>query len=203
MGTGMAPGTHPLLPRRFFSFFALTIFFLTIQVPQQAAKPRKRFSWLLYSLPMILLWGFFFFSLSTRLVPEDPTVQWQQVISENFTDHHPILFAIIMAVISQIYPFPTSVAVSQILMVSFALAWGLAMLEDMGVSRIVLWGLAGLFALLPVNSLSVVTLLKDVPYSTAFLVLSIMILKTIRSQGEWLYGRWHWTFQHRWQLVRY
>jgi len=55
-----------------------------------------------------------------------------------------------------------------------------------------LWGLAGLFALLPVNSLSVVTLLKDVPYSTAFLVLSIMFLKMIRSQGEWLFGRWHW-----------
>ena len=182
----------PYFLAAFFLFFVLTIFFLTIQVPQQAAKPRKRLSWLLYALPMILFWGFFLFAIQPGYVPEDPMVQWQQVLSGNFTDQHPILFALFMGLVSRIYPFPASVAVSQILMVSFALAWGLAMLEDMGVSRIVLWGLAGLFALLPVNSLSVVTLLKDVPYSTAFLVLSIMILKTIRSQGEWLYGRWHW-----------
>ena len=182
----------PYFLTAFFLFFSLTIFFLTIKIPEPAAKPRKRLSWLLYTLPMILFWGFFLFAIQPGYVPEDPMVQWQQVLSGNFTDHHPILFALFMDLVSRIYPFPASVVVSQILMVSLALAWGLAALEDMGVSRMVLWGLAGLFALLPVNSLSVVTPLKDVPYSTAFLVLSIMILKTIRSRGEWLYGRWHW-----------
>ena len=77
-------------------------------------------------------------------------------------------------------------------MVSLALAWGLDELGNMGVSNKIAWGMAFLFAFLPINILSTVTLFKDIPYSVAILILSVILLKVINSQGNWFTGKWCW-----------
>ena len=126
------------------------------------------------------------------LISEDSVLQWQQILTGQYTDHHPLLYTLLIAFVSRIYYSPASVVISQIFMVSFALAWGFDELEHMGVSRKVLWGLASLCAILPVNILTAITLRKDVLYSAALLVLSIIILKIINSRGNWIKHTWNW-----------
>ena len=141
---------------------------------------------------MIAVWGFFLFALYPGLVPEDSYIQWQQVLTGNYADHHPILYALFMAIVSRFYPFPASVVMAQILMVSIAIAWGLDEMEGMGVPGKVLWAVAVLFGLLPINILSTSALFKDVPYSVAILILSIILLKIVNSHGKWIQTGWHW-----------
>jgi hypothetical protein len=173
-------------------FLLMTIAFLEIRIQGTDELKHKRFYWLLYPLPMIAVWLFFLLLVFPGKVPEDSWVQWQQVISNNYTDHHPIPYALLMALVSRVYPFPASVALAQILMVSLAFAWGLDALEEMRVPRSILWGLSVLMAVLPVNILSTIVLRKDVPYSTGILLLSIIFLKIIISKGEWLQHGWNW-----------
>ena len=176
----------------FLLFLSTTVIFLRIQIKEYSPSRRKKYAWLLYSLPMVLFWGVFLFFIYPGYVPEDPMVQWQQILVGTFTDHHPVLYGLFMILASRIYPFPASVVILQILLVSLVVAWGLGMLDEMGVSRKITWGIAILFAILPINNLSVVALLKDVPYSTAVLALSVIFLKVVRTRGSWLGSGWHW-----------
>jgi hypothetical protein len=173
-------------------FLITTLFFLNIQITEEKYLAKKDFSWIFYALPMVLVWGFFLYIVFPGLVAEDAWVQLQQVLSRNFTDHHPILYALLMSLANRIYPFPASVAIIQIVIISLALAWGLNELNIMGVPRKVLWCLSVLFSLMPINLLSSVAIVKDIPYSVAILCLSIILLKVINTKGEWLTQGWHW-----------
>lgn len=167
--------------------------FLTLEDPEsRKSVSRKKGAWLLYALPMIGVWVLFLLIFFPGLISQDSVLQWQQILTGQYTDHHPLLYTLLIAFVSRIYYSPASVVISQIFMVSFALAWGFDELEHMGVSRKVLWGLAVLSAILPVNILTAITLRKDVLYSAALLVLSIIILKIINSRGNWIKHPWNW-----------
>jgi hypothetical protein len=167
--------------------------FLTLEDPEsRKSVNRKKGAWLLYALPMIGVWVLFLLIFFPGLINQDSILQWQQVLTGQYTDHHPLLYTLLIAFVSRIYYSPASVVISQIVMVSFALAWGFGELDHMGVPRKVLWGLSVLCALLPVNILTAITLRKDVLYSAALLVLSIIFLKIINSRGDWIKHPWNW-----------
>ena len=175
-----------------FLFLTLTLFLAGLELNAPQLVKRKKGAWLLYSLPMIIIWVFFLLIFFPGITNEDLIVQWQQVASNQYTDHHPLLYTLLIGLVSRVYNSPASVVITQILMVSLALAWGFAELERMGVSRKFLWGMAALSAILPVNILTTVTLRKDVPYSVALLVLSVIFLKLINTRGAWLKIPWNW-----------
>ena len=149
-------------------------------------------SWILYSLPMIAVWLFFLLIFYPGFVTDDAFYQWRQTVSGQYNDWHPIFYALMIGLISKIYFSPASMVITQVLMVSFAVAWGLSELERMRVSKKVLWVLSFLFAIIPLNIVLTLTLWKDIPYSAAFLVLTVIFLKMINSKGKWLQGRWNW-----------
>ncbi len=163
---------------------SLIFFFLLLR--------RVEYSWLLYALPMIGVWVLFLLIFYPGFFSADAQLQWRQMVSGKYTDAHPILYALIISAASRFYSSLASVVITQILMVSIALAWGLAELGNMGVSKKVLWVLVIVSALLPFNIIMVITLFKDIPYSAALLVLSIIFLKMINSKGEWLNGHLAW-----------
>lgn len=150
---------------------------------------RANNSWLLYALPMIGVWAFFRLIFYPGFFSYDAEVQWGQMLSGSYTDWHPISYALLMGFVSKIYYSPASVVVVQILMVSIALAWGMAELVAMGASKKALWVLAIICAVIPITIVLTITLYKDIPYSAALLVLSIVFLKIIITKGEWLNGR--------------
>ena len=163
----------------------------------QGAQPvnPKKGSWLLYSLPMIALWVFSLLIFFPGIMSLDPIIQWQQVLHGQYADQHPLLYTLLIALVSKVYYSPASVVVAQILMISLAFAWGLAELQRMGVSR-KSSGFGDPLRDTPVNILSAIALRKDVLYSAAILVLSINVLKGDQLQGRMAENRlelaWAW-----------
>ena len=145
-----------------------------------------------YVLPMVAVWGLFLLVFFPGLLTQDTTVQWEQVVTGQYSDAHPIFYALLIGGLSQVHNSPAVVVLAQILMLSLSLGWGLGELERMGSSRKALWALSVLFAVLPVNILGAIVLRKDIPFSAAILVLSVIFLKIVLSRGDWLNGKWHW-----------
>ena len=177
-----------------FLFLVATLFFLNIKIPESKPRPKKRFSWLLYAIPMIVVWFGVLYVIYPGLVAEDSWTQWLQVITGHYSDHHPILYALVMGLADRIYPFPASTAIFQILIISLSFSWGLDEFAKMRVPRIFIWVLVAIFAILPVNVLSALAIVKDIPYSVSILILSIIFLKAVNSKGKWLTLKLRWLF---------
>jgi hypothetical protein len=155
-------------------------------------KRRSIQHWILFSLPMIGVWIFFLLIFFPGFVTDDAFYELRQFVSGHYNDWHPILYAILIGLITKIHFSPASVVIFQILIVSIAFAWGLGGLADMGVSRKILWMLAILCSIAPFNISLILTLWKDAPYSVCLLILSVIFLKTINTHGQWLRHPWHW-----------
>jgi hypothetical protein len=179
----------------FFVFLIATLFFLNLHIPETKPRSKKRFSWLIYAIPMIAVWCGVLYVIYPGLVAEDSWAQWLQVVTGQYSDHHPILYALVMGLADRIYPFPASTAIFQVLIISFSLAWGLDEFENMRVPRKFIWSLTAILTLLPINILSSLAIVKDIPYSVSVLILSIIIMKVVNSQGKWL------TLKLRWLLL--
>ena len=154
-------------------------------------KRRSGMHWILLSLPMIGVWLFFLLVFFPGFVTDDAFYEIRQFISGQYNDWHPILYAILIGVITRIYFSPVAVVVFQILIVSISFAWGLGELSSMGVSRRILWTLAVVSSIAPFNIVLTLTLWKDVPYSVCLFILSVIFLKIINTKGEWLISPWH------------
>ena len=141
---------------------------------------------------MIAVWGLFLLVFYPGLLTQDTIVQWEQVVTGQYSDAHPIFYALLIGGLSQVYNSPAVVVLAQILMLSLSLSWGLSELERLGSSRKVLWGLSVLFAVLPINILGANVLRKDVPFSASLLVLSVIFLKIVLTRGDWFSRKWTW-----------
>jgi hypothetical protein len=155
-------------------------------------KRRSEPHWILFSLPMIGVWFFFLLIFFPGFVTDDAFYELRQFVSGHYNDWHPILYAILIGLITKIHFSPASVVIFQILIVSIAFAWGLGELASMGVSRKILWVLAILCSIAPFNIILTLSLWKDIPYSVCLFLLSVIFLKIINSQGRWLLNPWHW-----------
>ncbi len=114
------------------------------------------------------------------------SIQWAQMLSFQFDDIHPVLYTILLWALTRVWYSPASVAIFQIAFLSFSIAWGVKVLDENGLPRWASWLVVGLFALSPINGELVITLWKDIPYAAAFLLLSVLALKIVFSNGEWL-----------------
>jgi hypothetical protein len=159
---------------------------------KKTPSERQKGSWLYYALPMIVVWIFFLLIFFPGFMTDDAFYEWRQAVSGQYNDWHPILYALLIWLVSKIYFSPSSMVITQILMVSLSVAWGLAELENMRVSKKVLWILSLLFAVIPFNIIFTLNLWKDIPYSAAIFILAVIFLKIVNSKGEWLKGRWNW-----------
>lgn len=148
--------------------------------------------WILFSLPIIGVWIFFLLIFFPGFVTNDAFFELRQFVSGQYNDWHPILYTILIGLITKVYFSPASVVIFQILIVSIAYAWGLGELASMGVSRRILWVLAILCSIAPFNIVLILSLWKDIPYSVCIFLLSVIFLKTVNSQGRWLLNPWHW-----------
>lgn len=171
-----------------FLFFALGVFLATqsYRPPQNAPK---RAEWLLYMLPMILVWGIFLLTYWPGMISADSINQWQQVQDRSFNDWHPAIHTMLIWLLTRFWNHPAVEGIFQILALSLTAAWGLKTLGDFGVRRGFLWVGAALFALLPVNGFMVITYWKDILYSTALLAFFIVYLQLILTRGDWLNHR--------------
>jgi len=181
-----------LLPFTLAFLIAVGYVIFTILLLAAAWEPGKRktlaknkWGWLLYMLPMLLVWGFTLAIFWPGIMSNDSLAQWTQGVTGQYNDWQSGFHALLLAGLMRIWYSPAFIAILQILCFALVVAWGLKTLHEYGASRIVLWGISVIFAVLPTNGILSITLWKDIPYAIAFLWLTVIILKVILSKAEW------------------
>jgi len=142
--------------------------------------------WLKYALPMLLIWGIYLLAFWPGMMSADSMVQWDQVLTGRFYDHHPAFHTFIIWGLTRFSLTPAVVSIAQILVLGLLAGAILAFIETLGVQRWLLWLASFIFALSPVNGTMVVTLWKDIFYSTAMLALTYFLFRIVYSKGRWL-----------------
>lgn len=175
-----------------FIFLAITLFLLKLDPAKEVRETQGRWTWLLYAVPMLLIWALFLATFWPGMMSRDSFDQWAQVISGQFTDGHPAFHTMFIWLITRIWDTPAAVAIAQMLFLSLVSAWGIDAVTGLGLSRKRAWWMAGLFAVSPVNAIFSITLWKDVAYSTGLFLFSLQLLKIIISKGKWLDKNLNW-----------
>jgi hypothetical protein len=107
-------------------------------------------------------------------------------------DWHPVIYTILLGSIIKITSTASSLLIIQIIALSLIIGFGFSYLEKKGCNKKILWLLTFIIAFMPTNFLSIITLTDDIPYSIALLLLTILILEIIFSNGNWLNKTSHW-----------
>ena len=175
-----------------FFFLAVSLFLGEVSFSAHGGRFNRKYPWLLYALPMIAVWGIFLLTFFPGLMSGDSYDQWSQVVSAHFNDAHPVFHSLLLWVLTRIWLSPAAVVIFHILALSLTVAWGLEVLQRYGFPNWGAWLVAGIFALSPINGQLVITIWKDIPYSTAMLLFSLMILLVVFTRGKWLEKRGVW-----------
>ncbi|MDK2982130.1 MAG: hypothetical protein PWQ55_2477 [Chloroflexota bacterium] len=176
-----------------FLFFVLLNVCGTWQPARRKGRKTRRFGWLTYMLPMLLLWGFTLLVFWPGIMSGDSMTLWTQNLEGNYSDWQSAFYALVLAGLMKIWYSPAFIVVLQMMLFAFLVAWGLKTLQDEGVSRIVLWAISILFAISPLNNLYAITLWRDIPYALAVMWLTVIALKVYLSRGGWVKG-WGWVW---------
>lgn len=188
--------TLPLLVSSMISIgfvsFTLLIFLGTQPIFSVRKQTVHRCSWLIYMLPMIIVWGFSFLTFWPGIVSNDSLTSWTQAVTGQFTDWQSAFYSLVLSWLMSIWYSPAIVSIIQILVLAYLVAWGLKALQDIGVPPIILFAVSILFAVFPINNLYIITLWRDVPYAIAFLWLTVLITKVFLGNGEWIKKGWLW-----------
>lgn len=169
-----------------FLFFSAAILLFSVEPKRKNDTSLKNPAWTYYAIPMILVWGIFLLVFWPGMMSPDSMDQWGQISSGIFDDSHPIAHTLLMWLITRIWFSPAAVAIFQILFLTLAVAWGIGMMRELGLPNWAAWFLSALFALSPINANMVITLWKDIPYSTALFLFSLFFFQVILTKGNWL-----------------
>jgi hypothetical protein len=167
-----------------FIFLTLTLFLVGVQL--KPAKPRihKKGYWLLYTLPMITVWGIYLLTFWPGILGYDSISEWDQVVKGVFSDTIPAFHTLLVWILTRFWFTPTVVIVFQIFSLSLVVAWGIWILDAQGLPSWVAWFISGMFAVAPINGHMVVFMQKDTLYSICLLLLSLIFLRVIFTKGN-------------------
>jgi hypothetical protein len=140
---------------------------------------------------MVLAWTVYLLTFWPGFMSPDSMMQWSEVQSGQFSDAHPAIHTMLIWVLSRLWNTPAILVIFHILLLSLLTAWGLGELQKRGVSPIILWAGAFLFALFPVNGLMVVSVWKDITYACALFAFFLQFVKIYFSNGKWLENNWN------------
>ena len=142
--------------------------------------------WFFYALPLVVIWGFSLLVFWPGMMSTDSINQWEQAITGEMTNWHPIFHTFIISTLIKLWYSPAIVAIVQILALSLVFAWGMGILQKYGAPKGILWAVTILFACFPPNTILSITLWKDVAYAISSLAFFLCILQICLSSGKWL-----------------
>jgi hypothetical protein len=110
----------------------------------------------------------------------DSITQWNQLVTGRFDDSHPVLSTLFYGIPYLIYPSPVVLMVFQSIL--FAMVGAMAISEAMawGLSRRLALVAAVLFPLFPPNFLLASTMWKDVSFTLAMLLMTVLAARQVR-----------------------
>lgn len=148
--------------------------------------------WLWFMLPMLLIWIFVLLILWPGILTNDSLTMWYMADSGRIDDWQSAFYTYLLSLLMRIIPSPGFVLFLQITLFAFVTAWGLSVLQRIGVSQAILWLLSILMAVFPPSILYVVTLWKDIPYAIALLAFTIALFSIAVSEGQWGAKNFRW-----------
>jgi hypothetical protein len=151
-----------------------------------------RWKWLLYALPLFLVYFFYLLIYWPGLMSPDSLDQWNQISTGIFNDWHPVFHTFFEWTLTRLWGSPASIALFQIFAMAALVSWGLTEFEKRGAPSWASWVTVGIFMVLPDFPVMTITLWKDVAYSLSILLLSILALKIVFSKGKWLESKFSW-----------
>lgn len=168
--------------------YLLTFWLATRPLLQKKTVEPGRWSWFFYALPSYFVWLLYLFAFWPGSMSPDSLDQWRQVLAgiTHFKDWHPAFHTLTIWLLTRVWLSPAMVVLAQITVLGGVAGWCLAVLQRWGVPRYILWLTAIIFAGWLVNGLMVITLWKDIAYSTALLALTVILFQLVMSRGKWL-----------------
>ncbi len=136
--------------------------------------------WILFFIIPLAVWIIYLAAFFPGLMSADSLVQWEQATGlSSLNNWHPVFHTLFNKLIISIYKSPVSIALAQLLYMSAVIASFLLYLYQKGVPLRWLLLFLSIFALLPNNGVLLVTLWKDIPFTTSLLWLTLVIAKTV------------------------
>lgn len=186
-----------LLKLIYISSFAVLIavifFFLTTSLAFHRfteVKPRLSFKvgrkMLKYSLTMIIVWLIYFLAFYPGMMSADSMDQWNQILTGQYVNHHPVFHTLFLWLLTRIYFSPVSIALAQIILLAAIAGIWFATFEILGVRKWIIWLFVFIFSFTPVNGTMVNTIWKDIPYAITVLTLTYFLFRVIWSDGSWI-----------------
>ena len=139
----------------------------------------KRARVLLYMIPPVALSSVLLLIYFPGIMSWDSMYIWDITQSNDYTNLHPVTYVLFVNLLNDIIDSPWIVIAVQYVYSAFVFAYTGYVLETIGLSRKVCWAVVFILSLYPVNAISNVTMLKDVPYMMSLVLLSIIILRVL------------------------
>ena len=161
---------------------------------QGSARASIRFKrhWLIYGSICAVVWTGYLLIFWPGFFSNDSIGQWREIVRGQYYDAHPAFHTLTNWLITRFWFSPAAISLAQILAVSAAFGWGLAMSAEMGAPTSWVMGAATLAAFAPMNGMLVITLWKDLFYTAAFVGLSLATLRIALTHGQWLLSKRYW-----------
>jgi hypothetical protein len=140
----------------------------------------RRWSWSIYAIMPIIIWSIYLTAFFPALMSADSVNQWKQAMGTiPLNDWHPPMSTFFFWVSLHTVGSPAGVAIAQIIVTAILIAYGLGLVEQIGVPR---WAclVSSIFAaILPINGTMVITLWKDIPYAIAILGVTVLLVQFV------------------------
>ena len=158
----------------------------------QGPETVSQWTWLYYAIACAVVWAFWLLVFWPGVMSGDSVGQWAQVLKGDYNDWHPAFHTMSMWLVTRLWLSPAAVALTQIASLSAVVGYALMRFRQWCFPSRWIWIIWLVLILSPANSVMVITLWKDIPYSIAFLMLVLLVLEIVISDGHWLKRRGNW-----------
>lgn len=152
---------------------------LKIEWKKQKLSKKSYKIFLLFCLPSIIIFGIMLAIYFPGIGSIDTITTWNSVQNNSYNDNHPIMFLLILKVLSLIWNNIAIVAIFQILLCTVTYGYISYYFYQKGLSKIWCYVIAFILPLIPANTIYSVLLWKDIPYTMGLLIFSIMTIKSV------------------------
>jgi hypothetical protein len=130
------------------------------------------------------VWVSYWLALFPAIMLNDSMNQWEQANGVRvYTQWHPLIHTFLLKFFSWLYYSPATLVFFQIVLAALALAYALNCLARRGMPTIVVYIVAVVYAIYPMNGFFMSSVLKDIPYSILLLLLFVSVADIIDSDG--------------------
>jgi len=132
---------------------------------------------LLYMIPSIALSALLLLIYFPGIMSWDSMYIWQCVVQNEYSNLHPITYVLFVDFLNNIVNSPWLVIAVQFTYSAFVFAYAGYLFESLGLNRKICWIIVIVLSFYPVNVISNVTMLKDVPYIISLVFLSLLFIR--------------------------